>query len=66
VSSRFLLPPDVRDWLPANRLASFVIDAVAAVDLDAFYAAYRVDGRSRPPYRVGVAGLEAAGVADGR
>src|SRR4051794_24230135 len=46
----FLLPPDVRDWLPANHLAWFVIDAVGEMDLDAFYAAYRVDGRCRPPY----------------
>jgi transposase len=46
----FLMPPDVREWLPANHLAWFVIDAVGEMDLDAFYAAYRVDGRSRPPY----------------
>jgi hypothetical protein len=25
----FLLPPDVREWLPADHLAWFVIDAVA-------------------------------------
>src|SRR4051812_24515855 len=46
----FLMPPDVREWLPARHLAWFVIDAVAEMDLEAFYAAYRVDGRSRPPY----------------
>src|SRR3954466_12437521 len=46
----FLMPPDLREWLPAGHLAWFVIDAVAAMDLDAFYAAHRVDGRSRPPY----------------
>ncbi len=46
----FLMPPDVREWLPARHLAWFVIDAVAEMDLQAFYAAYRVDGRSRPPY----------------
>src|SRR3954468_3349558 len=46
----FLMPPDVREWLPPRHLAWFVIDAVAEMDLDAFYAAYRVDGRSRPPY----------------
>src|SRR3954465_11408218 len=46
----FLLPPDVRDWLPADHLAWFVIDAVGEMDLDAFYAAYRHDGRCRPPY----------------
>src|SRR4051812_11636149 len=46
----FLMPPDVREWLPPRHLAWFVIDAVAEMDLGAFYAAYRVDGRSRPPY----------------
>src|SRR3954447_20131345 len=46
----FLMPPDVRDWLPEGHLAWFVIDAVAAMDLAAFYAAYREDGRSRPAY----------------
>jgi hypothetical protein len=25
----FLMPPDVREWLPPRRLAWFVIDAVA-------------------------------------
>jgi len=29
----FLLPPDLRDWLPAGHLAWFVIDAVAVLDL---------------------------------
>jgi transposase len=46
----FLMPPDVREWLPGGHLAWFVIDAVAEMDLDAFYAAYRVDGRSWPAY----------------
>jgi hypothetical protein len=46
----FLMPPDVREWLPPRHLAWFVIDAVAEMNLGAFYAAYRVDGRSRPPY----------------
>src|SRR5215217_7418732 len=46
----FLMPPDVREWLPPRHLAWFVIDAVAEMDLEAFYAAYRIDGRSRPPY----------------
>ena len=44
------MPPDVREWLPENHLAWFVISAVEEMDLDAFYAAHRVDGRSRPPY----------------
>jgi len=46
----FSMPPDVREWLASRHLAWFVIDAVAEMDLEAFYAAYRVDGRSRPPY----------------
>src|SRR3954465_10204289 len=44
------MAPDVRDWLPENHLAWFVIGAVAEMNLDAFFAAYRVDGRSRPAY----------------
>jgi transposase len=46
----FLLPPDVREWLPADHLAWFVIDAVAEMDLSAFYSAYRVDGHGRAAY----------------
>jgi transposase len=46
----FLLPPDVREWLPENHLAWFVIDAVAVMDLSAFYAAYRQDGHGRAAY----------------
>src|SRR5512139_38462 len=46
----FLMPPDVREWLPENHLAWFVIDAVGEMNLDAFYAAYRQDGRARPAY----------------
>jgi transposase len=46
----FLLPPDVRDWLPENHLAWFVIDAVAVMDTAAFYAAYRDDGHGRAAY----------------
>src|SRR4051812_28039932 len=43
----FLLPPDVREWLPADHLSWFVIDAVADMNLDAFYGAYRADGHGR-------------------
>src|SRR5947207_5354288 len=39
-----LLPPDPRDWLSEDHLAWFVIDAVAELDLEPFYAAYRSDG----------------------
>jgi transposase len=46
----FLLPPDVREWLPADHLAWFVIDAVGVMDLSAFYAAYREDSHGRAAY----------------
>ena len=39
-----LLPPDLRDWLPADHLAWFVIDAVRELDLEPFYSDYRADG----------------------
>ncbi len=45
-----LLPPDLRDWLPAGHLAHFVIDTVDELDLAAFYAAYRQDGWGRPAH----------------
>jgi transposase len=50
----FLLPPDVREWLAADHLAWFVIDAVAEMDLDAFYGAYRADGHGRAAYEPSV------------
>ena len=31
----FLLPPDMREWLPADHLAWFVLDVVAVMDLAA-------------------------------
>src|SRR5215212_6714865 len=46
----FLLPPDVREWLAADHLAWFVIDAVGEMELEAFYAAYRADGHGRAAY----------------
>ena len=42
-----LLPPSLREWLPEGHLAWFVIDAVAEMDLSAFYAVYRDDGHGR-------------------
>src|SRR5947207_15162750 len=42
-----LLPPSLREWLPEDHLAWFVLDAVEAIDLAAFYRAYRADGHGR-------------------
>jgi transposase len=41
----FLLPPSVAEWLPADHLAWFALDAVGRFDLSDFRAAYRQDGR---------------------
>src|SRR5918995_5790864 len=46
----FLMPADLRDWLPEGHLAWFVIEAVAEMELEAFYGVYRDDGRCRPAY----------------
>ena len=45
-----LLPPDLREWLPEGHLAHHVSDLVDALDLGAFHAPYRGDGRRRSPY----------------
>ena len=43
----YLLPPSMKDWLPENHLAWFVMDAVEQMDLSAFHAAHRMDGRGQ-------------------
>ena len=47
----FLLPPDLRDWLPADHLAWFVLDVVDQLDLGPFLKAYRADGHGRAAYQ---------------
>jgi transposase len=42
-----LLPPDLRDWLPEDHLAWFVIEAIEELDVEPFYASYRADGHGR-------------------
>ena len=45
-----LMSPSLREWLPEDHLAWFVIDAVGDMDLSAFYARYRQDGWGRAAY----------------
>ena len=45
-----LLPPSLREWLPADHFAWFVLDAVQAMDLAAFFGVYRQDGQGRPAH----------------
>ena len=44
------MPPSVRDWLPEDHLAWFILDTVEELDLSAFYADYRDDGHGRPAH----------------
>src|SRR5437867_8407183 len=46
----FLLPPDVREWLPEGHLAWFVIDVVARVDTSGLHALHPLDGVGRRAY----------------
>jgi hypothetical protein len=46
----FLMPLSLREWLPEDHLAWFVIEAVEEMDRDEFYADYREDGHGRAAY----------------
>ena len=46
----FLLPPDLRDWLPQGHLAWFVLDVVDQLDLAPFFRQHRDDGHGHPAY----------------
>jgi transposase len=45
-----LLPPSLRDWLPEDHFAWFLLDSVEELELSAFYGAYRADGHGRAAY----------------
>ena len=42
-----LMPVSLREWLPEDHLAWFVLESVEGMDLSAFYASYRQDGHHR-------------------
>jgi transposase len=46
----FLMPPSLRDWLPDDHLAWFILASAEELDLSGFYAAYRDDGHGRPAH----------------
>jgi transposase len=46
----FLMPPSVKDWLPAEHLAHFIVDVVADLDLSAITQVYEREERGFPPY----------------
>jgi len=46
----FLLPPDMREWLPAEHLVWFVIDVVEELDVSSLAAAAQLGGAGRAPF----------------
>lgn len=46
----FLLPQDIRQWLPPGHLCWKVMTAVGEMDLSAFLAGYRADGQGAAAY----------------
>jgi transposase len=45
-----LLPPSLRDWLPEDHLAYFIMDVVDTLDLSPLYAPYASDQGGQPAY----------------
>jgi len=46
----YLLPPTLQEWLPSKDLVWLLLDAVAEMDLRAFYAKYREDGKGQSAF----------------
>jgi transposase len=46
----FLLPPDMREWLPADHVVWFLLETVEALDTSAFHARRRVGGAGTAGY----------------
>ena len=46
----FLLPPDMKEWLPDDHLVYFVMDVVDELDLSAIYQRYDNSKGGQPPF----------------
>ena len=46
----FLLPPDMRDWLPEDDIVHLILDAVALMDLATFEATHKLGGAGQAPF----------------
>jgi transposase len=49
-----LLPSSLREWLPGDHVAWFVLATIEEMDLSAFYGAYRGDGHGRAALEPGM------------
>ena len=45
-----LLPPELRDWLPKQHKAYFILDIVGQLDLSSIYGSYDGSQGGQPPY----------------
>jgi transposase len=50
VDQLLLLPPDLREWLPEDHLAYFLLDVVKELDLSEIYASYDSSQGGRPGF----------------
>lgn len=46
----YLLPPDIREWLPEDHPVHHISDLVASLDLSEFYRPYEGNGCRNRPY----------------
>ena len=46
----FLLPPDMKEWLPEGDLSYFIMDVVRGLDLSSIYDDYDDSAGGQPPY----------------
>ena len=45
-----LLPPDLREWLPKDHKAYFILDIIGKLDLSSIYGFFDGSRRGQPPY----------------
>ena len=45
-----LLPPDLREWLPKDHKAYFILDIIVELDLSSIYGSYDGSTGGQPPY----------------
>ena len=46
----FILPPDMKDWLPEDDLVYFIMDVIRSLDLGPIYQTYNNSKGGQPPY----------------
>jgi len=46
----FILPPDMKDWLPEDDLVYFIMDVIRSLDLGPIYQTYDNSKGGQPPY----------------